>query len=270
MASDFGLDRETRIEGVRRIRAYFERERGEVLGELAAGFFLDFVAEELGPVFYNAGLADAQALLARFIDSLDADMEAQRKMPPRERPRAPAEGDTNALGVELRTKRLLLRPFSPADTAAFARFVDDEAYLRYLAPDHPDLEAFMRRNLELDREASWVICLESAVVGSAFLGVHADRGVGELAYLVAPARWGEGIATEAAAAVLGYAFEARGLAKVLARTDERNLASLRVLEKLGMTREGVLRAHRLDRSGVRRDEVVCGMIASEWSARAGG
>lgn len=83
MTSDFGLDREARTEGVRRIRAYFERERGEELGELAAGFILDFIAEELGHLFYNRALADSQALIARAADSLDADIEAQRRHPPR-------------------------------------------------------------------------------------------------------------------------------------------------------------------------------------------
>ena len=81
MATDFGLEREQRAEAVRRIRAYFERERDEELGELAAGFILDFVVEELAPLFYNAALADAQALLARHVDSLDADLEAQRREP---------------------------------------------------------------------------------------------------------------------------------------------------------------------------------------------
>ena len=82
MASDFGLDREAKAEGVRRIRAYFERERGEELGELAAGFILDFIAEEVAPLFYNAALRDAQALVARAADSLDADLEALRRSPP--------------------------------------------------------------------------------------------------------------------------------------------------------------------------------------------
>ena len=92
MVSDFGLDREQRAEAVRRIRAYFERERDEQLGELAAGFILEFIVEELAPLFYNAGLADAQALLARHVDSLDADLEAQRREPllaPRREPAAP-------------------------------------------------------------------------------------------------------------------------------------------------------------------------------------
>ncbi|MCC6236257.1 MAG: DUF2164 family protein [Dehalococcoidia bacterium] len=83
MTADFGLDREARAEGVRRIRAYFERERGEELGELAAGFILDFIAEEVAPLFYNAALGDAQALVARAADALDADLEALRRSPPR-------------------------------------------------------------------------------------------------------------------------------------------------------------------------------------------
>lgn len=272
MASNFGLDREARADAVQRIRAYFERERGEELGELAAGFILDFVAEELGSLFYNAGLADAQALLARHVDSLDADIEAQYRAPApvspaRARPspagRAPADR-----GIELRTARLLLRPFRAADKADFAEFVSDEAYLRYLSPDHPELEAFMRRNLEAewDREPGWAIYLADRVVGSAFLGVQANHALGEIAFLVAPAHWGEGIATEAAGAVLAYAFGDRGLAKVVGRADERNLASVRVMEKLGMTREGVLRAHRLDDAGKRSNEVVYGILASEWSA----
>jgi uncharacterized protein (DUF2164 family) len=91
MASEFGIDREARAEAVRRIRAYFERERGEELGELAAGFILDFVAEELAPLFYNAGLADAQALVTRHVDSLDADIEAQRRELPLSRRREPLE-----------------------------------------------------------------------------------------------------------------------------------------------------------------------------------
>ncbi|MFN8639766.1 MAG: DUF2164 family protein [Dehalococcoidia bacterium] len=85
MASDFGLDREARAEGVRRIRAYFERERGEELGEMAAGFILDFVAEELAFLFYNRAIEDAQAMARRSADLLEADLEAQRKQPPRPR-----------------------------------------------------------------------------------------------------------------------------------------------------------------------------------------
>ena len=58
------------------LRGYFDRERGEEFGELAATLLLDFVVERLGPMFYNCGVADAQLALRNAADSLDADLEA--------------------------------------------------------------------------------------------------------------------------------------------------------------------------------------------------
>lgn len=77
------LGKEDREDAVRRLRAYFERERGEELGELGATLLFEFLAEEIAPHFYNRGLADAQSLVARFTDSLDADLEAAKVFPPR-------------------------------------------------------------------------------------------------------------------------------------------------------------------------------------------
>ncbi len=68
------------------IREHFARERDEEIGELAANLLLDFIAERLGPYFYNRGIDDAQALIARFADSLDSDLEAVKRYsePPRD------------------------------------------------------------------------------------------------------------------------------------------------------------------------------------------
>ncbi len=77
------LERDEREAAVKRIQAYFERERDEELGELGATLMLDFVAEELGPLFYNRGLDEAQRLLRRLADSLDADLDAAKRLPPR-------------------------------------------------------------------------------------------------------------------------------------------------------------------------------------------
>jgi uncharacterized protein (DUF2164 family) len=80
------LERELRDDAVERLRTYFDRERDEQLGELAAGLLYDFIAEQVGPYFYNKGIEDAQALVARFADSLDADLEAAKRLPPRSLP----------------------------------------------------------------------------------------------------------------------------------------------------------------------------------------
>lgn len=77
------LGRGEREDVVRRLRVYFERERGEEIGDLAVTLLYDFIAEEVAPYFYNKGLRDAQSYVARFTDSLDADLEAAKLMPPR-------------------------------------------------------------------------------------------------------------------------------------------------------------------------------------------
>ena len=78
------LGRAEREDALARLRAYFGQERGEELGELGAMLIYDFIAEQLGPHFYNKGIEDGQALVARFADSLDADLDAAKRLPPRQ------------------------------------------------------------------------------------------------------------------------------------------------------------------------------------------
>lgn len=53
------ISKETRTDLIAAIKNYFEKERDEELGDLAAGFFLDFILEELAPAFYNQGVYDS-------------------------------------------------------------------------------------------------------------------------------------------------------------------------------------------------------------------
>ena len=85
----------------------------------------------------------------------------------------------------------------------------------------------------------------------------------ELGYALARVHWGKGLMPEAAGVVMDYSFVEHGLAKIYAMADLRNVRSYRVMEKLGMTREGVLRSHSMKR-GELRDDVVYGMLREEW------
>jgi ribosomal-protein-alanine N-acetyltransferase len=170
------------------------------------------------------------------------------------------------VGDELRSARLLLRPFRTSDLENIERYAHDAEYLRYLGAHHPGPGAFVTNNVETDwdRAPAWVICTGNEVVGSVFLGIDVEDGVAELACLVAPAHWGKGIAGEAGGLAVDYAFERCGMAKVVARAHADNQASIRAMEKLGMTREAVLRSHRRTRAGNRTDEVVYSLLRSEW------
>ena len=85
-----------------------------------------------------------------------------------------------------------------------------------------------------------------------------------IGYAINRAHWGKGIAPEAARAVITWAFETFGLARLWASTDAQHTRSRRVLEKLGMRHEGTLSSNHTGRSGERVDEVVYGLLREEW------
>lgn len=88
-----------------------------------------------------------------------------------------------------------------------------------------------------------------------------------MGYSIARAFWGRDLATEAARAVVDAAFEmCATLIRVRAMADARNLASIRVLAKAGLKREGILRSNRFVH-GQPVDEVWCGILRSEWESR---
>jgi RimJ/RimL family protein N-acetyltransferase len=88
---------------------------------------------------------------------------------------------------------------------------------------------------------------------------------GDIGYVIRRAAWGHGYATEAARLVIAFGFEQLGLHRIGATCAPENLASVRVLEKLGMRREGQLRQHVLAH-GAWRDSLVYGVLRDEWRA----
>ena len=84
----------------------------------------------------------------------------------------------------------------------------------------------------------------------------------ELGYFIDVAHWGRGYATEAARAMVRHAFDVLGLHRVEARHMVDNPASARVLEKIGMRQEGVLR-ESIERFGRFHDAVVWGLLSAD-------
>ena len=83
---------------------------------------------------------------------------------------------------------------------------------------------------------------------------------------ISAAEAGRGLGTRALAAMLRWGFEAWGWERLVWTCDVRNVASARVAEKNGMTREAVLRSDRLDVDGLRRDTYLYAILRSEWLA----
>jgi [ribosomal protein S5]-alanine N-acetyltransferase len=169
--------------------------------------------------------------------------------------------------TELRTSRLLLRPFRREDAdAVFSMYRDDEvAYYMLPGPiTRDDVEQSLANPKPWADRPHFAVVFEGQVVGDVVLEIGSRDAVANLGYAVARQHWGKGFATEAARAVVDYGFRTFGLAKIYARADPRNVASVRVMEKLGMRREALLRSHVL-RRGERCDRVYYGLLREEWS-----
>jgi len=132
----------------------------------------------------------------------------------------------------IETKRLVLRPY---------RFEDVEDVL-----------------------TTWPIVAEQGVVGGINIRLDFQNRLGEMGWSIARPLWGRGLTTEAALAVIEAAFGTHpGLNRIRAMADARNLASHRVMEKIGMRREGTLRQNRITRAEP-VDEAWFGVLRSEW------
>ncbi len=86
----------------------------------------------------------------------------------------------------------------------------------------------------------------------------------ELAYDLAPEAWGRGLASACVRAIVPWGFAARGYQRIQATVLDTNVASIRVLERAGFAREGLLRGYRLVR-GLPRDFWIYARLAAERS-----
>lgn len=174
----------------------------------------------------------------------------------------------------LRTARLVLRPFMESDSDALFTLQSNPRVLRYWdAPpwkERTQAERFIAVCGQIERQGTGARLVIERAADGGFLGwcciVKWDRDhrSATMGYCLDDAAWGQGFATEAAGALLQWAFDTLDLNRVQAETDTRNAASSRVLEKLGFVREGTLREDCIV-DGEVSDSWVYGLLRREWT-----
>ena len=173
----------------------------------------------------------------------------------------------------LHAARLLLRPFTQADTDAIFALHSSPRVLRYWdSPpwrERAQAERFIAVCKQMEQEGSGARLVIDRTAGGGFIGWcclakwNPDHRSAKIGYCLDDAAWGQGFATEAADALLQWAFAALDLNRVQAEADTRNIASGRVLEKLGFVREGTLREDCIV-DGEVSDSRVYGLLRREW------
>jgi RimJ/RimL family protein N-acetyltransferase len=178
----------------------------------------------------------------------------------------------------LRTDRLRLRPVADDDAVDLFAMHSSARVLRYWdAPPWTDRERarrFIAASRQLAEDGTGTRLAVDRAHDGTFLGwcslsrwdpVHRSASLG---YCYDETAWGHGYGTEAARALLGWAFDTLDLNRVQAETDTRNVASARLLEKLGFLREGTLREDCVV-DGEVSDSWVYGLLRREWDPQRG-
>jgi RimJ/RimL family protein N-acetyltransferase len=168
--------------------------------------------------------------------------------------------------VELRDRELLLRLPTPTDVPAVADACQDSDLSRFI-PGIPspyterDARAWIESRQRLDDTATFLIV--DADSDELYGAVEVRLGeTGSIGYWVAAAARGRGIATRATRLLATWAVQERGVERLELTTHPDNVASQRVAEKAGFTREGTLRSHTRFAEG-RRDSVMFSLLPSD-------
>ncbi|MBS7458877.1 GNAT family N-acetyltransferase [Coralloluteibacterium stylophorae] len=161
-----------------------------------------------------------------------------------------------------------IRPWAPArDAADLLRHADNPNVPRFLSTRFPhpytaaDAQAWFDFVAVQAPATNWAIEVDGAAAGGIGLRLGRDEFAhsAELGYWLGEAHWGRGIVSAAVAALLPWAEQSFGLRRVAAYVATGNPASLRVLEKNGFQREGLLRMRAI-RDGIAQDHVALARI----------
>ncbi|HBE80669.1 MAG TPA: GNAT family N-acetyltransferase [Firmicutes bacterium] len=152
---------------------------------------------------------------------------------------------------QLKTDRLILRKITPADAGDIFEYASDEEVSRYVIWDtHKTIEdsrEFIRLTLERyerDEAGDWgIVWRENGkLIGTAGFGWHdMNNRRAEIGYVLARPYWGQGIMPEAARRIVQFGFEEMGLNRVECCHFLPNEKSGRVMQKVGMSFEGIAR-----------------------------
>ena len=173
----------------------------------------------------------------------------------------------------LKTKRLVLRPFSLDDAQAmYDNWASDPQVTRFMNwPTHENIEvtrAILAEWVPQYQNPSyyhWCITLDSEPVGAiSILNIQERSMAGELGYNIGQKWWRQGITSEAAQAVLDFAFGVVGFHRIEAIHAVANPGSGGVMKKCGMRYEGSARQKYLSSRGVFEDCDQYAILREDW------
>jgi [ribosomal protein S5]-alanine N-acetyltransferase len=164
----------------------------------------------------------------------------------------------------IETQRLVLREFQQEDFRALAPILADPQVMKFsptgvisIAQTQERIEGFIACYKEFGF-GKWAVLFKECNTLIGYCGIAVDRidrkDEKELGYRLDSKFWGKGLATEAASAAIQYGFEQFNLPYVLGIVERANIASVRVLEKIGMRYQKTTIFHKVEMDVYRIDD----------------
>ncbi|MBL1228305.1 GNAT family N-acetyltransferase [Enterococcus sp. BWB1-3] len=169
---------------------------------------------------------------------------------------------------QLESKRLLLRPLSMSDAGDMHEYASDEENTKYVFPTHRDFtetKVVIANYFIADPLGKYAIELKKnrKMIGSIDLRVDMLNKNAEIGYTLNKKFWGQGLVPEACILLMAFGFEKLQLQRIFAKYDETNHNSGRVLDKIGMKKEGRLPKSRIDKDKIVTD-IIKGLTIEDW------
>ena len=174
--------------------------------------------------------------------------------------------------VNLLNERLLLREMIESDWLDVHKYASQDIVCQY-QPWGPNTEEdsidFVNQVIKDSRQVPrtrfvFAIIYNENMIGAGEINIRDFKNkAGEIAYIVNPNYWGKGIATEVAALLIEFGFNELKLHRIYATCDPRNIGSSKVLEKVGMVKEGKIRENLMFKDGW-RDSLLYSVLEYEW------
>nr|WP_104909899.1 GNAT family protein [Nostoc sp. 'Lobaria pulmonaria (5183) cyanobiont'] len=178
------------------------------------------------------------------------------------------------VNLPLETQRLILRDFVKSDWPAVHKYASDPKVVRYLtfgANSEEDTKNFLQTEISLQGEEhhqhfALAVTLKprKQLIGICRISIQdTDNKIGSIGYCLTQEFWGQGYAPEAVKAVVSFGFQQLDLHRIFANCHPENIASARVMQKIGMQQEGYLREHHWIK-GEWRDSWLYAILEHEW------
>ncbi len=180
--------------------------------------------------------------------------------------------EVNAVSLPIMTERLILRRFNYNDVQDILDFISHPSVSR-IVTEMEATETGVKKYIDLknsyelfEKDKCFDLAIarktDDRVIGLVTL-ICKNHKQGQIGWALGIDYRGEGYATEAAEALIGYGFDNLGLHRIYADTTNENTTSWRVMERLGMRREACMKESEF-RNGKWLDSLTYGVLATEW------